>query len=81
MLYALQMMHPVAAAGIGSVTLSADGKVLVGALDGTISLFSYQQSSHSAPPLATVPGSVTAVTIADGGARLLVGTSNGDIFR
>lgn len=75
------MMHPVAGAGIGSVTLSADGGVLVGALDGTLSLFNFQQSSHNAPPLVTVPGSITAVTVADKGGNLLLGTTNGDIFR
>lgn len=74
------MMHPVAEAGIGSISLSADGRLLVGALDGALSLFNYQQSSHSGSPMARVPGPISAVTVAARGANLLVGTAHGDIF-
>jgi hypothetical protein len=58
-----------------------DGKVLVGALDGTLNLFNFQQANHGGPPTATVPGPVTAVAIADQGTSLLVGTQQGDIYR
>eukprot|EP00775_Hariotina_reticulata_P008043 gene8043-8238_t len=78
---AVQLLHPVASAGVGAIMLSTDGKVLVGALDGTLSLFNFQQASHGGPPMAKVPGSVTALTIADQGASLLVGTQQGDLCR
>jgi len=83
---AVQLMHPVASGGIGHTGLlpSVLGpKILVGAADGTICAFDFNQPVHSAPPLAVVPGAVTAVTAMAGGQgrRLLVGTLAGGIYR
>jgi hypothetical protein len=78
----LQLMHTVASGGIGAVILSADGKVLAGAADGTLCLLDLPNGSNvSAPPIATVPGPISSVTVADRGTQLLVGTQHGDIFR
>ncbi|WIA35292.1 hypothetical protein OEZ86_003749 [Tetradesmus obliquus] len=79
---AVQLMHTLASGGIGAVMLSADGKVLAGAADGTLCLLDLPNGSAvSAPPIATVPGPISSVTVADRGATLLVGTQHGDIFR
>lgn len=74
-------MHPVASGGIGYTGLAAEGKLLlVGAGDGTLNLFDFNQPVHSAPPLATLPGAIRAVSFGAGaGGRALVGTQQGGI--
>jgi hypothetical protein len=78
----LQLMHTVASGGIGAVMLSADGKILAGAADGTLCLLDLPNGNAvNALPIATVPGPISSVTVADRGGQLLVGTQHGDIFR
>ncbi|KAI8474579.1 MAG: flagellar associated protein [Monoraphidium minutum] len=78
---AMQLMHPVANGGVGFTGLAPGGKLLVGAGDGTLSLFDFQQPTHSAPPLGAVTGAVSgAAAVAGGGGRLLVGTQQGGIY-
>jgi hypothetical protein len=83
---AVQLMHTVASGGIGYTGLLPGvigSKLLVGAADGTLTAFDFQQAVHSAPPLAVVPGGIGAAAAAAGGAgrRLLVGTRQGGLYR
>lgn len=75
-------MHPVASGGVGFTGLAPGGKLLVGAGDGTLSLFDFTQAVHSAPPLATVPGAISAASPAAGGRgqQLLVATQQGGMY-
>ncbi|KAF8060525.1 CFAP52 [Scenedesmus sp. PABB004] len=75
-----QVMHQVASAGVSALLLAPDGRrLLVGALDSSLSLFDPRgEGPHTAPPLAAVPGAIVALSAAAGGG-LLVGTQQGDI--
>lgn len=75
-----QLMHPVAPAGVGALLLTSSGQLLVGCADGSIRGFSFQQPRQDAPPVASVPGAITSMSATDGGASLLVGTRDGDVF-
>jgi hypothetical protein len=76
-----QLMHPVASGGIGFTGPAPGGKLLVGAGDGSLSLFDFRQAAHAGPPLAAVPGAVTGAGAAAGAAgALLVGTRQGGIY-
>lgn len=87
--HAVQLLHPVAAAGVGwggLVPGAGGGLPLVGAADGTLSAFDFEKPVHSAPPLAALPGAITGVSAAaggggGGGVRLLVGTAQGGIYQ
>lgn len=81
------MMHTISGSGIGHMCLSPDrAGVLAGALDGSISVFDFKLAAGSNAGCATahvaqVPGPISSLSFAAGGASLTVGTRHGDIFR
>jgi hypothetical protein len=82
------MMHTISGSGIGHMCLSPDkAGVLVGALDGSLSVFDFKAAAGSSgpscvtAPVAQVPGPISSVCLTAGMAGLAVGTQHGDIFR
>jgi hypothetical protein len=83
-----QMMHTISGCGIGHMCLSPDkAGVLVGALDGSLSVFDFKAAAGSSgsscvtASVAQVPGPISSVHFTAGMAVLVVGTQHGDIFR
>ena len=70
-----------AANGVGCMSLSTTGKLLVAGGDGTITLFSNDHMWREIRPFVTVAGSITSISSNFDGSALLVATVQGSLFR
>ena len=77
----MQLVHPACSAGVGSVNLTASGRLVVGGGSGSLALFTNDHMWKDIAPFASVPGPVTSVSSTGDGSALIVGTSNGGIYR
>mmetsp|Transcript_4915 Transcript_4915/g.10559 ORF Transcript_4915/g.10559 Transcript_4915/m.10559 type:complete len:624 (+) Transcript_4915:105-1976(+) len=78
---AVQMTHPACANGVGAMTLSSNGRLLVGGGDGTITLFTSDHMWREIRPFVSVPGSITSLSPNCDGSALIVGTAQGGVYR
>jgi hypothetical protein len=77
-----QIIHPMCSHGVTSaVPWHMGGNLLIGGGDGSISMFDFHAVSHDAPPVAVLPGAVTALCLAANRGAILAATLGGHVVR
>jgi len=75
------MAHPACSAGVGAISLTSSGRLLVGGGNGSLNLFTNDHMWKDIVPFATVAGPVTSLSATGDGSALIVGTATGGIYR